>query len=717
LLQKGNKKDECLTILDLCAAPGSKLLQLLDQLNADAAQQQHDNGSVMLVANDSNRSRLLTVACRSRLSPQRSCLILNASDGRYFPALRKRGGYKFKFDRVLADVPCSGDGTLRKLSSKEWSQWSTKTHLQLHKLQLRLLLRALELVKKGGRVVYSTCSLDPIENEAVVASAIARLGGPSVYHIVPPPKYLDPEATKPFEYSPGATHWMVPHPNYKEDHPIVYKSMDEVPKALHKKDIRPTMFPVSTRKESSWTFDGEHQEANEEEALKNLKLYGDVLSDKDALALEAMLPNCCRILPQHLDSGGFFCAILERAIAVYYAVCCPLQRHKESPDSDHHGRIYHPVGSVREMRAALATEKAANGEEVYFEGVATLELAQRWLQKHGAYVKGRSEEPIALPDPPIVRPTDDEASSTTPVKDVCTKRVQKTWAKKPIYTPLFPSPHPDLVAEFCDFFGLCQTEQEAKTAGVERFPVDQIVLLGGGENATQVTTCLDPDQAHVEDANGGRKRRFLQLTLVSEEVRSIFAGGAKFTPIEAGLALCWVAVPGLYRTVAKQWSETESYADDVDDAEVVISNKPEDTSSRAEKSGRYGLMDEGAECIGSFATQRLLALSKTECIELLETSTLELDGEKRESIPNDLLSSTWWGKWGKHHNMQNLSSSSSGAVIAICCASSTNQDDSMATIFLSCVLKFAEKQSLPRLELLTKQRLADSWLRLLQSKR
>jgi hypothetical protein len=382
------------------------------------------------------------------------------------------------------------------------------------------------------------------------------------------------------------------------------------------------------------------------------------------------------------------------------------------------------------MRAALATEKAANGEEVYFEGVATLELAQKWLQKHGAYVKGRSEEPIALPDLPG-RPTDNEASSTTPGKGDCTKRVQKTWARKPIYTPLFPSPHPDLSSEFCDFFGLCQTEQEAKNSGVERFPADQIVVLGGGENATQVTTCLDPDQAHVEDANGGMKRRFLQLTLVSEEIRSLFAGGAKFNPIEAGLALCWVAVPGLYRTESKQWNEKtlehstqkqfptkESYADDVDDDdEVVISNKAEDTSSRAEKSGRYGLMDEAAEFIGNFATRRLLALSKAECIELLETSRLELDGEKRESIPDD-SSSTWWGKWGKHHSMQNLSSSSSssGAVIAICCASSTNQDDSMATIFLSCVLQCAEKQSLPRLELLTEQRLADSWLRLLQSK-
>ncbi len=60
-------------------------------------------------------------------------------------------------------------------------------------------------------------------------------------------------------------------------------------------------------------------------------------------------------------------------------------------EPQHHGQIYHPVESVREMRAALAAEKATNREEVCFEGVAKLELAQKWLQEHGAYVKGRND--------------------------------------------------------------------------------------------------------------------------------------------------------------------------------------------------------------------------------------------------------------------------------------------------------------------------------------
>jgi 16S rRNA C967 or C1407 C5-methylase (RsmB/RsmF family) len=77
------------------------------------------------------------------------------------------------FDVVLCDVPCSGDGTIRK-DKHILPRWTPAIGNELHSTQLALLSRALQLLKPGGMVCYSTCSMNPVENEAVVAAAIAR---------------------------------------------------------------------------------------------------------------------------------------------------------------------------------------------------------------------------------------------------------------------------------------------------------------------------------------------------------------------------------------------------------------------------------------------------------------------------------------------------------------------------------------------------------------
>ena len=80
------------------------------------------------------------------------------------------------FDRIVCDVPCSSDAAIRKIPEK-WSKWSTGDGSALHPLQIRILERGLQLLKVGGKISYSTCSLNPIEDEAVVASILKTFKG------------------------------------------------------------------------------------------------------------------------------------------------------------------------------------------------------------------------------------------------------------------------------------------------------------------------------------------------------------------------------------------------------------------------------------------------------------------------------------------------------------------------------------------------------------
>jgi multisite-specific tRNA:(cytosine-C5)-methyltransferase len=117
-----------------------------------------------------------------------------------------------RFDRVLCDVPCSGDGTLRKNYSL-WKNFTAHLGLAVHPLQLDILEKGISLLKKGGRLVYSTCSFNPIENEAVVAAALSR-------HIKQIELVDVSKEVSPFlKYRPGKTSWRVYHNGRGKRHP------------------------------------------------------------------------------------------------------------------------------------------------------------------------------------------------------------------------------------------------------------------------------------------------------------------------------------------------------------------------------------------------------------------------------------------------------------------------------------------------------------------
>ena len=93
--------------------------------------------------------------------PVFSALVLTCERGE--DLLGQLGGPDM-FHRVLCDVPCSGDGTFRK-APELWRTWSPQSGRLLHPIQLQLAMHALALTKCGGRCVYSTCSMNPLEDE------------------------------------------------------------------------------------------------------------------------------------------------------------------------------------------------------------------------------------------------------------------------------------------------------------------------------------------------------------------------------------------------------------------------------------------------------------------------------------------------------------------------------------------------------------------------
>ena len=154
-------------VLDLCAAPGGKTFTL--------AQRMEDRGRVL--ARELYPRRLELVAeGAARLGL--NSVITQAGD-----ALVLDPGLEGRFDRVLCDVPCSGLGTLRRKPEIRYKPLDSLDGLP--DMQYNILWNASHYLKKGGRMVYSTCTLNPAENEAVVERLLARRRD---YILTEPPK-------------------------------------------------------------------------------------------------------------------------------------------------------------------------------------------------------------------------------------------------------------------------------------------------------------------------------------------------------------------------------------------------------------------------------------------------------------------------------------------------------------------------------------------------
>ncbi len=137
-------------VLDMCASPGGKTTQI--------AQYMQNEGCI--IANDVKYDRINIL-----ISNIQRCGVTIArvtmKDGRFFKRFRET------FDRVLIDAPCSNVGMIRK-NYRYLKMWSLKEVYSLSRLQKELVLAGYKSLKHGGIMVYSTCTLDPLENEEVI---------------------------------------------------------------------------------------------------------------------------------------------------------------------------------------------------------------------------------------------------------------------------------------------------------------------------------------------------------------------------------------------------------------------------------------------------------------------------------------------------------------------------------------------------------------------
>ncbi|HYV83525.1 MAG TPA: 16S rRNA (cytosine(967)-C(5))-methyltransferase RsmB [Pyrinomonadaceae bacterium] len=138
-------------VLDLCSAPGGKTSLIADRAGDEA----------FIVAADRSITRMATVILTTRLHDLKSItpLILDATQ--QLPFERE------SFDRVLVDAPCSGTGTLRSNPEIRWRLAPTD-FANFAQQQKRILNRAVDVLKPGGRLIYSTCSVEREENEEVI---------------------------------------------------------------------------------------------------------------------------------------------------------------------------------------------------------------------------------------------------------------------------------------------------------------------------------------------------------------------------------------------------------------------------------------------------------------------------------------------------------------------------------------------------------------------
>jgi 16S rRNA C967 or C1407 C5-methylase (RsmB/RsmF family) len=327
-LHRGNHLRPHHRVLDMCASPGSKTLQALE-IVVGGVTTKNNNNKGRVLANDIHPKRLETLQDAVKRSGMEYLdrIVFTNYDASTYPLPKRSSGAPHV---VVADVPCSGDGTIRKDRTVVPS-WSPSTARALHDLQVRILVRALQVVRVGGVVSYSTCSLNPIENEAVVQAALLSASNSSSAMSSsssrqrPPVELIEWPKLEGLVLRPGVSDWKVL--DYHHHQRPTPQDDEKSEEGSNRGDANLVAGDVAANEdddtESSWL-----EYATYEEAILNKmqhcyptlwphdKTENITTSIKDetstVTSMQLNLHYCCRLWPQDQDTGGFFVALLRK---------------------------------------------------------------------------------------------------------------------------------------------------------------------------------------------------------------------------------------------------------------------------------------------------------------------------------------------------------------------------------------------------------------------
>ena len=341
-----------MAVLDMCAAPGSKTCQILEVVGDLKGDESGGEGRLepagYVVANDADpkRAYMLVNQLRRMNNP---AVFVTSCDGQYFPVLDSKSDRgterEGSFDRVLADVPCSGDGTVRK-NPGIWRQWNHLGSLALHPLQLSIALRGARLTKVGGYIVYSTCSMNPAENESVVAELL-RLGEGSLV-LEDPRSRMDGLIARPgwktwrvLRESKNRTRKAIKDQKKKRNAKMMAKKKEwdekvergEAPPPKERSEgdpdercdaVEPSPYDTDPYiAPSDWSYES-LSERTKSLGFVEYASFDDVEDDWRKRVRRSLFPpteeeaerfelhKCLRCLPQDMDTGGFFVALLKK---------------------------------------------------------------------------------------------------------------------------------------------------------------------------------------------------------------------------------------------------------------------------------------------------------------------------------------------------------------------------------------------------------------------